>query len=158
KAVSSDEAIDFAVDAAVQGGRFVGLNVPPDAAHLLKELVKCGVDGGTVPDCAKQSVIKVALRSLPDEAEKIAGCMLGKANPAGSGRAALVRGGRVQARRVVECRRGGGTVAACAGKGALGEALARVPAEVRPVLECLGNGGNAASCGAQAAANALPPG
>ena len=49
KAVTESQAIDIAVDAAVIGGREIGLNVPPEAAHLLKELVKCGLDGGTVP-------------------------------------------------------------------------------------------------------------
>jgi hypothetical protein len=158
KAISSDEAIDFAVDAAVQGGRFIGLNVPPDAAHLLKELVKCGVEGGSVADCAKQSVVKTALRNAPEEVQKIAGCLVGNADPLGCAKQLGLDQVPPEARPMVECMLGGGNVADCAGKAALGEALAKVPPEVRPILECVANGGPPATCGAQAVADNLPPG
>ena len=75
-AISEDDAIDVAVEAAVQGGRLVGLSVPDEGKELLKELVKCGVHGTPVTDCAKQSVINVLLKNVPDEAKKIVGCLL----------------------------------------------------------------------------------
>src|ERR1044071_3179844 len=60
-AMTEDQAIDIAVQAVARGGSAIGLNIPPEAAIVLKELVKCGINGGSVADCAKQSVVYVAL-------------------------------------------------------------------------------------------------
>src|SRR5215207_936334 len=76
-AITQDEAIDFAVEAAARGGQLLGLSVPEEAKELLKELVKCGAAGTPIPDCAKQSLINVLLKGVPDDAKKMVGCLLG---------------------------------------------------------------------------------
>ncbi|MBX9829635.1 MAG: hypothetical protein K2Y27_32170, partial [Xanthobacteraceae bacterium] len=158
RAISQDEAIDYVVEAAARAGPLIGISVPDGAKELLKELIKCGANGTPIIDCAKQSMINVLLKNVPNEGEKMVGCMLGGGDVLDCAKKAGLDNLPPQAKPVVECMLGGSTVAACAGKAALGEALAKVPADVRPLLECIAGGKNPAECGAQAIANGLPDG
>jgi len=157
-AISEDDAVEAAVEAAARGGQFLGFSIPEDGKELLKELVKCGVKGTPLTDCAKESLINILLKGVPDEAKKIVGCLLGGGDVLACATAAGLDNLPPQAKPVIECMLKGGTVAACAGQLALGSALAQVPPEARKVLECIANGGNPAACGAQALANTLPAG
>jgi hypothetical protein len=120
KAISTDQAINFAVDAAVHVGSLFGVPIHGDAAHLLKEVIKCAADGGNAGDCTKKSVVNVALRHLPKEVQEVAGCMLDKADPLGCAQKAGLAQVPAEARPLVECLLGGGNVANCAAQQAAG--------------------------------------
>src|SRR5262245_35021462 len=106
-AMSDDQAVDVAVEAAARGAGWLGFSIPPAAAHVFKEIVKCGVvEGGSVADCAKKSVVAVALRNAPVDVQKIAGCMVSNPDPKG-----------------------------CAIK--LGLEKADMPPEAKPMVECM---------------------
>jgi hypothetical protein len=116
KAISQDEAIDFVVEAAARGGQALGISIPAEAKELLKELIKCAANGASVSDCAKQSMINVLLKNVPDDAKKIVGCLLGGGDAVGCAKQAGLDNLPPEVRPVVECMLGGGTVADCAGK------------------------------------------
>jgi hypothetical protein len=122
KAITQDEAIDFAVEAAARGGQLLGLSVPEDAKELLKELVKCGANGTPITDCAKQSMINVLLRNVPDEAKKMVGCLLGGGDALACAKQAGLDNLPPEVKPVVECMLSGKTVAECAGNAVLDQA------------------------------------
>ena len=51
-------AADDAVDAVVTVGRFVGVAITPADAPTVKVLVRCGLQGRTMLDCARSLVIE----------------------------------------------------------------------------------------------------
>ena len=63
-------AADDAVDAVVTVGRFVGVAITPADAPTVKVLVRCGLQGRTMLDCARSLVIE----QLPPTAQPVAHC------------------------------------------------------------------------------------
>lgn len=63
-------AADDAVDAVVTVGRFVGVAITPADAPTVKVLVRCGLQGRTLLDCARSLVIE----QLPPTAQPVAHC------------------------------------------------------------------------------------
>ena len=114
--------------------------------------MKCGANGTPMTDCAKQSMINVLLKDVPDEAKKIVGCLLGGGDVLACAKQAGLDNLPPEVKPVVECMLSGNTVAECAGKAGDRRSVAKVPPEARKVLECIANGGNVATCGAQALA------
>ena len=64
-------AADDAVDAVVTVGRFVGVAITPADAPTVKALVRCGLQGRTMLDCARSLVIE----QLPPAAQPVAHCV-----------------------------------------------------------------------------------
>ena len=63
-------AADDAVDAVVTVGRFVGVAITPADAPTVKVLVRCGLQGRAMLDCARSLVIE----QLPPTAQPVAHC------------------------------------------------------------------------------------
>jgi hypothetical protein len=61
--ITQDQAVNFAVEAGVRALALTGVSIPPEAVHLLKDMVGCGAKGGSVGDCAKQAAVNVALQT-----------------------------------------------------------------------------------------------
>ena len=119
KAITEEEAIDFVVEAAAKGGQLLGISIPEGAKELLKELIKCAANGTAVTDCAKQSLINVLLKDVPDDAKKVVGCLLGGGDVMACAKQAGLDNLPPEVKPIVECMLGGGTVADCAGKAPL---------------------------------------
>ena len=160
--VSKEEATEFAVDAFIEaarvGGSYLGITIPKDAVELVKQMVLCGANGKSVPECARESVVKTALKNAPEEVQKVAGCLAGSGDPLACAKAMGLEEIPAQARPMVECLMGGATVQACATKVGVGEILARTPKEVRPLVECAARGTNLGECAKTAAIDQLPNG
>jgi hypothetical protein len=161
-AVSKEEATDFAVDAFFKAAQAVGsqagITIPDAALELVKQMVLCGVDGNSVPACARESVIKTALKNAPEDVQKVASCLVNSGDPVACAKAMGLEQVPAQVRPIVECLLGGATVQACAGKVAVGEILARTPKEVRPLVECMARGTNVGECAKTVAIDQLPDG
>lgn len=73
--VASADAVDTAVDAFVAAGSIAGVPIPPSAAGVVKELVRCAVSGKPAAECAKESVIRTVLKNVPEEGKAFATCL-----------------------------------------------------------------------------------
>ena len=115
------DAIGIAVDALVVGGSYVGVNIPSEAAGFVKELVGCAVDGKSVPECARESVVKAALKNVPEEGKQFAACLAGGGNVGKCGTDEVLKKVPEQARPLAQCVIQGNNVASCAERFALNQ-------------------------------------
>jgi hypothetical protein len=158
---SKDQAVNWAVNSFVSAGAsYIGITIPPDAVGILREMVLCGVDGGSVPDCARQSVVKVALDKVgtPEQIKPFITCVSGGKDLDYCAKQEGLKRIPEQVRPLTECLLGGGTVAACASKAAAGEIAARAPEQVRPLVLCMAQTADVAGCMSQVVVDQLPEG